>query len=199
MQESPVIFLIQGSFQVPGVYERLVHSLQTLGHVTIQPRLPSCTDTDAPEYPQTTLVDDALAVRMELVRQVEYEHKTVVVAMHSYGGLVGSEAIPEDLSYTKRQSLGLPGGIIHLFYFCAFILDQGQSVLGTFGESPNNDVHVRNPVPAPRGYVVLTGQLARRTYVSLGGAGKALWRSARIRSVDVGIPAHCLSAQGTDD
>ncbi|KAI4251248.1 MAG: hypothetical protein LQ352_004973, partial [Teloschistes flavicans] len=141
MQESPVIFLIQGSFQVPGVYERLVHSLQTLGHVTIQPRLPSCTDTDAPEYPQTTLVDDALAVRMELVRQVEYEHKTVVVAMHSYGGLVGSEAIPEDLSYTKRQSLGLPGGIIHLFYFCAFILDQGQSVLGTFGESPNNDVH----------------------------------------------------------
>ncbi|KAL8786113.1 MAG: hypothetical protein Q9213_002978 [Squamulea squamosa] len=60
--------------------------------------------------------------------------------MHSYGGLVGSEAIPEELSYTHRQSLGLEGGVIHLFYFSTFVLSEGQSVLGTFGESPNNDV-----------------------------------------------------------
>ena len=66
----------------------------------------------------------------------------MVVAMHSYGGLVGSEAVPEDLSYTKRQSLNLPGGVIHLFYFNGFILSEGQSVLGVFGESPNNNVHV---------------------------------------------------------
>lgn len=29
---------------------------------------------------------------------------------------------------------------VHLFYFAAFILSEGQSVLGVFGESPNNDV-----------------------------------------------------------
>lgn len=30
--------------------------------------------------------------------------------------------------------------IVHMFYFAAFILTEGQSVLGVFGESPNNDV-----------------------------------------------------------
>ncbi|KAL8754281.1 MAG: hypothetical protein Q9199_004455 [Rusavskia elegans] len=147
MQELPVILLVQGSFQSPVVYQQLAQSLYALGFVTIHPRLPSCTNTDDPDFPKTTLVDDALAIRLELILQVEYEGKTVLVAMHSYGGLVGSEAIPEDLSFTKRQSLGLPGGVVHLFYFCAFLLDKGQSVLGTFGESPANDVHVREITP----------------------------------------------------
>ncbi|KAL8776351.1 MAG: hypothetical protein Q9194_003203 [Teloschistes cf. exilis] len=141
MAESPTIVLVQDSFQVPAVYERLVHSLHNLGYMTIQPRLPSCSDTGGPEYPKTTLIDDALAVRKELVRQVEYQHQTVVVVMHSYGGLVGGEAIPEDLSYTKRQSFGLPGGVIHLFYFCAYVLDQGESLLGTCGDRPSTNVH----------------------------------------------------------
>ncbi|KAL8836171.1 MAG: hypothetical protein Q9170_003024 [Blastenia crenularia] len=87
MLELPVILLVQGSFQLPIVYQQLAASLQALGFVTIHPRLPSCTNTDDPDYPKTTLVDDALAVRLELTRQVEYEGKTVVVAMHSYGGL----------------------------------------------------------------------------------------------------------------
>ena len=33
--------------------------------------------------------------------------------------------------------MGFP---VHLFYFAAFILTEGQSVLGVFGESPNNEV-----------------------------------------------------------
>ncbi|KAL8665979.1 MAG: hypothetical protein Q9168_007584 [Polycauliona sp. 1 TL-2023] len=142
MQALPEILLVQGSFQLPTMYEKLIQSLQALGFTTIQPQLPSCTNTDHPDFPKTILVDDALAVCLELTRRVQYEGKTVMVVMHSYGGLVGSEAIPEDLSYTERQALGLPGGVIHLFYFCAFILDKGQSVLGTFGEPPTNDVHV---------------------------------------------------------
>ncbi|OTA98058.1 hypothetical protein M426DRAFT_326290 [Hypoxylon sp. CI-4A] len=60
--------------------------------------------------------------------------------MHSYGGLVGNEAVTKDLSFDQRQSAGLPGGVVHLFYFAAFILFVGQSVLDVFGESPNNDI-----------------------------------------------------------
>lgn len=144
MAQSPTILLVQGSFQVPAVYEQLVHNLQAVGYVTVQPRLPSCSNTDAPEYPNITLIDDALAVREKLLRIVEYEHKMVVVVMHSTGGLVGSEAIPEDLSYTKRQSLGLSGGVIHLFYIGASMLDKGESLLETFGDwPPSSDIHVR--------------------------------------------------------
>ncbi|KAI4260043.1 MAG: hypothetical protein L6R42_004244 [Xanthoria sp. 1 TBL-2021] len=169
MQESPVILLVQGSFQSPTVYQQLTQSLQALGYVTTHPRLPSCTNTDDPDFPKTTLVDDALAVRLELIRQVEYEGKTVVVAMHSYGGLVGSEAIPEDLSYTKRRSSGLQGGVVHLFFFCAFILDKGQSVLDTFGESPTNHVH-------PDGRITLL-DASRVLYNDLPPPEAALWAS----------------------
>ncbi len=58
--------------------------------------------------------------------------------MHSYGGLVGSEATVEDLGWAKRKEQGLAGGVIHFIFFSAFLLSKGQSVLGAFGESPNN-------------------------------------------------------------
>ncbi|EPE35860.1 alpha/beta-Hydrolase [Glarea lozoyensis ATCC 20868] len=138
--DKATILLVQGSFQTPLVYTSLVQRLLKLDYPTIHPSLPSCTNVDDPEFPSITLVDDALAVRLELIRQIEYKGNTVVVAMHSYGGLVGSEAIPEELAYSYRKSRGLSGGVIHLYYFSAFILPPGKSVLGAFGESPNNDV-----------------------------------------------------------
>lgn len=143
-QDLPTIVLVQGSFQIPDVYSKLVQGLMYRGYPTIFPRLPSCSNTDSPNFPQVSLVDDALAIRTELIRQVEYEGKDVVVVMHSYGGLVGSEAIAEDLTWAKRRAQGLPGGVIHIFFYAAFLLNEGQSVLSAFGESPNNDVRVRS-------------------------------------------------------
>lgn len=54
---------------------------------------------------------------------------------------MGSEAIPVDLTRSHRSAEGLPGGVIHFFFFSAFLLPAGQSVLSAYGESPNNDVH----------------------------------------------------------
>ncbi len=141
-QALPAIVLVQGSFQTPLVYQKLVAGLTAQGYPTLHPELPTCSNTESANFPQLSLVDDALAIRTELIRLIEYERKTVVVVMHSYGGLVGSEATTEDLSYSKRQAQGLSGGVIHLFLYSAFLLDEGQSVLGAFGESPNNDVRV---------------------------------------------------------
>ena len=142
-QDLPTIVLVQGSFQIRDVYSKLVRGLVARGYPTIHPRLPSCSNTDSPDFPQLSLVDDALAIRTELIRQIEYEGKTVVVVLHSYGGLVGGEAIAEELTWAKRQAQGLPGGVIHIFFYSAFLLNEGQSVLSAFGESPNNDVRVR--------------------------------------------------------
>ena len=141
-QELPTILLVQGSFQIPQVYLKLVQGLEAQGYPTIHPQLPTCSNTDSPHFPQLSLVDDALAIRTELIRQVEYQGKNVVVVMHSYGGLVGSEAATEELSYAKRHAQGLPGGVIHLFLYSAFLINEGQSVLSAFGESPTNDVKV---------------------------------------------------------
>ena len=139
---QPTIVLVQGSFQIRKVYDKLIGGLVARGYHTVHPELPSCSNTDSTDFPKLSLVDDALAIRTELTRLIEYEGKTVVVVMHSYGGLVGSEATTEELSFAKRQALGLPGGVVHLFLYSAFLLNEGQSVLSAFGESPNNDVKV---------------------------------------------------------
>ena len=138
-QELPTILLVQGSFQILQVYSKLVQGLEAQIHPTTHPQLPTCSNTDSPHFPQLSLVDDALAIRTELIRQVEYQGKNVVVAMHSYGGLVGSEAATEELSYAKRHAQGLLVGVIHLFLYFAFLINEDQSVLSAFGESPDND------------------------------------------------------------
>lgn len=139
--EKPTIVVVQGSFQTPLVYVDLEKGLRSRGYPVIHPTLPSCSNTDSPTFASVTLTDDALAVQDEVTRLVE-EGKLVVVVMHSYGGLVGSEAIPEELSYSNRKCRNLRGGVVHLFMFSAFLIEAGKSVLDAFGESPNNVVKV---------------------------------------------------------
>ncbi|KAJ8060600.1 hypothetical protein OCU04_010911 [Sclerotinia nivalis] len=62
--------------------------------------------------------------------------------MYSYRGLIDSETIPEELIYIYRNVRRLSGGVIHLYYFSAFILPVGRSVLCAFGESLNNDIRL---------------------------------------------------------
>ena len=142
IQDLPTIMLIQGSYQIPQVYDLLRQGLIAQGYTAVQPKLPSCSDTENSDFPQRSLTDDAAAIHDELSRLVNGGGKTVLVVMHSYGGLVGIEAITEDLVYTNRHARDLDGGVIHLFMYSAFVLDEGQSVLGVFGESPNNKITV---------------------------------------------------------
>ena len=145
LHDKPTILIIQGCFQRPVVNEALEHRLESLGYPTVHPPLPTCGDAQDPNFPSLTLLDDATAVRNKLVQLVEFHQKTVMVVMHSYGGLVGSEAFPESMSHSKRRKDGLPGGVIHLFFVGAFLLDPGQSMLGTFGISPNDKIEVNTP------------------------------------------------------
>ncbi|KJZ72503.1 hypothetical protein HIM_08172 [Hirsutella minnesotensis 3608] len=137
---KPTLLLIQGSFQLQEVYAKLVKTLEASGFSVIHPALPSISGHDDPAFSSRTLADDARVIRRELEQLVEEQNKTVFVLMHSYGGLVGGEAIPEELSREARRRAGSAGGVIHLFYFAAVILSPGQSVLGVFGESPNTHV-----------------------------------------------------------
>ena len=171
-QDLPTIILIQGSFQIPEVYSKAVRGLVARGYATIHPQLPSCSNTESLDFPQLSLVDDALAIRNELIRQIEYEGKIVVMVLHSYGGLVGSEAIPEELTWVNRQAQGLPGGVVHIFFYSALLLGEGQSVLSVFGESPNNDVK-----PEGRLYILHGDQIL---YSDLQPSEASLWASRLI-------------------
>jgi alpha-beta hydrolase superfamily lysophospholipase len=135
---------VQGSFHTPQAYDALTQALKDQGFTTFQPELPSCSNTEDGDFPSKTLHGDSAVIKGLIERLDNDEGKRVFVIMHSYGGLVGSNAMSEDLGFTYRQSAGLSGGVISFFYIAAFLLDKGQSVLGAFGESPKNDVKVHN-------------------------------------------------------
>lgn len=69
---------------------------------------------------------------VELVKQVLEgllsAGKRVLVAAHSYGGLVASEAFGERHTLASRQKRGLGGGIVRILYFACFILPSGSAI-----------------------------------------------------------------------
>ena len=136
------VVIVPGSFQKPAVYKPLSDGIRAQGYHTVQLQHSSCIDVDDPDFAKKDLDADTSLVRETIENLVDNEQREVVVVMHSYGGLVGSNAIPEHLSLSQRQSQGLAGGVAHLFYFSAFIMGQGQSVLNTYGESPDDEVKV---------------------------------------------------------
>ncbi|KAL2827446.1 Alpha/beta hydrolase fold-1 [Aspergillus pseudoustus] len=169
--EKPAIVLVQGAFQTALVYKALCTSLQSRGSHAVLPALPSCSDVENEDFPTRSLTDDA-AVITKAIEQLVDEGKRVVVAMHSYGGIVGSEAIPESLSYTARQAQGLAGGVVHLFYYAAFVLKVGTTVLETFGESPNGDARDDGRFGIKNG--------AKTLYGDLPDAEATMWESRLI-------------------
>ncbi|KAI1396384.1 catalytic protein [Hypoxylon fuscum] len=166
---KPAILLIQGSFQLPEVYGKLVRALIAKGYPVIHPPLPSLTGHERPDFASTSLSDDANVIQDELRRLVEQERKQVVILMHSYGGLVGIEATPEEFSWAKRREQGLAGGVLRLILLAAFVLSEGQSVMGTFGKSPNHEIQ-----PDGRFHIK---EAARRLYNDLPSEEAQYWES----------------------
>ncbi|PVH99908.1 alpha/beta-hydrolase [Periconia macrospinosa] len=136
---KPVVVLLQGAFQLPDVYHKFARLIESHGFPVVQPSYPSLAGQDEPDFTKKTLADDVQVVEAAIRKLVEDENKTVVVAMHSYGGLVGAESVPEDLTLKRRKERGLSGGVAYFFYNAAFVMPKGQSVATAVGDSPNHD------------------------------------------------------------
>lgn len=80
---------------------------------------------------------DAQMVRSQILSLLD-KSREVIMPLHCYGGAVGTEAT-KGLSISQRASDGLPGGIMHLIYMCAFMLQVGGSVGGASLPRPDPD------------------------------------------------------------
>lgn len=116
--------IIHGAWHSPRHFQLLINALSKRGYDTVAPLLPSVRGN-----PKVDLYDDAKAVQSGLKRLIERNEKEVVVVMHSYGGMVGTEAIEKFLSRSERQKRGLNGGVVSLFYMTAFLGPKGSSLL----------------------------------------------------------------------
>ncbi|KAL8824776.1 MAG: hypothetical protein Q9191_004829 [Dirinaria sp. TL-2023a] len=79
--------------------------------------------------------EDTAVIRAALEHLIESEGKDVILVMHSYGGLAGTNAV-SGLEKAARIAKGRQGGITHCLFIAAFLVPKGQSLLGMFPERP---------------------------------------------------------------
>lgn len=126
---KPTVFFIHGAWHSPKHFQRVRDVFEAEGFPTECPLQPTF---DA-KPPTMKMYEDAKVIRAELTKLVEDEGKDVIVVMHSYGGVVGTEAVHESLAKKARESKGLPGGVLALLYMCAFLLPPDNSLGSALG------------------------------------------------------------------
>lgn len=133
MSKSKIdIAIAHGSFGTNKTMQPLIEAFKTHGVDAVCPPLPTSEAVSRPVGTSPTAThalhsDDAIIFRSTLSDLILKAGKTVLVVIHSAGGIPGTEAITPELEYHTRQTHGLPGGVIGIFFMAAFIVPPGQS------------------------------------------------------------------------
>ncbi|KAI8966557.1 alpha/beta-hydrolase [Daldinia sp. FL1419] len=120
---QPTIVLVPGAWTLPAAYRKLVDALRAKSFTVYVPALPS---NNGARPPNSSHEADVAAVR-EIVETLVNDGNEVILFMHSYGGVVGTNAI-EGLTRKDCEAKGASGGVIYLFYLSAYLLAKGQSI-----------------------------------------------------------------------
>lgn len=107
--------------------------MESEGYPTVCPLQPTYSAKPAPPAPVISFADDGKTIQATLDDLIEQKGKDVIVAMHSYGGVLGSASVHESYGKKAREAKGLPGGVLQLFYMCAFILPISNSLASALG------------------------------------------------------------------
>lgn len=111
--EKPIFVLAPGAWHTPDCFELIQDKLHAQGYETRGVVYPSV----GAEPPDKGLFDDAAALRAEIEMHANQERQVIVV-VHSYGGLVGAEAV-KGLGHKQRKTEGKNGGVTLLVYLAA--------------------------------------------------------------------------------
>ncbi|KAF2170208.1 hypothetical protein M409DRAFT_19811 [Zasmidium cellare ATCC 36951] len=124
------IVIVHGSWHVPQHYSLLIEALNKKGFENVHyPRLPSAVNA-LPLPPTATLAHDSLTIHQKVESLADAGHPILII-MHSYGGVVGGNAL-SDLLWPQRQAANKLGGVVHLVYAAAFVIPGGTSLLTPF-------------------------------------------------------------------
>ena len=129
MPSKPLVYVLHGAWHNPEYFQTVKVKFEAPGYNLLCPQQPS---TGA-SPPTKTLHDGATYVRAELELLIEHGQEVVLV-MHSYGGVVETQAAT-GLGKAERMKKGKSGGIVRLFYACAFLLPLGSDLCRLLGGS----------------------------------------------------------------
>ncbi|XDG00629.1 hypothetical protein ABKA04_000244 [Annulohypoxylon sp. FPYF3050] len=131
---KPTLIIIHGAWHVPENYAKLTRALESQGYEVHVPRLPS---VNGARPPNSDLTTDTHLIR-SYVESLVRAGRTVLAIMHSYGGMVGTNAL-HDLGVSARQALGLRGGVSHLIYMAAYAVPEGTAMIDKITEFGHKD------------------------------------------------------------
>lgn len=123
---KPSILLIPGATGLPDHYDAFFKVIAARGYEIRGLHLPSvCLKTETREGPPPTMYDDAAFIAKN-VESLADEGKDVLIIMHSYGGVPGTESV-KGLSKSERQKQGKKGGVVRFAYMTCLVPAVGVS------------------------------------------------------------------------
>ena len=167
------VVIASGSYHTPEPYQPFVDFLAAQGVKAHCPQLPTSDltklnisdpanpDYDNPPPPQgyPQPAEDAFVLN-QVINQIVSQGKYVVVIGHSSGGFAAAYVTEPELQARVRKAKGQTGGILGIFFECAFLIPPNDSVHTFFQPKdgsqavipPFNVVHVSpiNSKPARR-------------------------------------------------
>lgn len=126
---KPIIIFVPGAFHPASCWDNVRSSLEKYSFQTVAISLPSVSaGSDV-----TSHHEDAAAIRKILSQLIIDDRKDVILVMHSYGGVPGSEVVRGlEKSVREKETVGACG-VIHCVYVTAFLVPTGASFLGLLG------------------------------------------------------------------
>ncbi len=137
---TPTVVIVPGFWEGRESFKATTSAIISAGYACTTVQLPS-TGTVPPNNP--TMHDDTNAIRKVLGEILE-QGKEVILAMHSAGGFLGSNAI-EGMSVEERKAQGKDGGVRKLLFLTAGLVPEGTM----HTTPPFCDVQVCDPWRAP--------------------------------------------------
>lgn len=137
----PALVIVPGNFSLPRFWSAIQRSVEDKGYPVEVVPLQSSREERIDPAPG--LADDVKEAQLVLNKHIN-QGKDVVMLMHSYGGMVGTEAT-RGLSRNEREKAGLKGGITRLIFLAAIFAPPGKSTRGLYeanpGRYPRREVH----------------------------------------------------------
>lgn len=132
MASKPDFILVPGAWHDPSAFQPTTTILEKAGYVVHGVSLPSV--GASPHL--KSFQPDVNAIRT-VVDKVLSSGKNVVLVYHSYGGVVGAEALTDYVKELESGSKKQSAGEIHrLVYCCAFCLPAGASLMLALNNKP---------------------------------------------------------------
>ncbi|KAJ7645047.1 hypothetical protein DFH06DRAFT_1425698 [Mycena polygramma] len=176
---KPTIIIIPASFSPVSLYTAVISDLEAHGYPVYRIEL----ETVGRRKMAPTMYDDTAKVASMVTRLAD-EGKDVVLAPHSYGGVVACEA-SKGLAKSLREKEGKQGGIIRIVFVSAVVPQEGQLLMDVLAGKEVNSTNVE----LQGEYLVLDpARTAQASYSELAPEEALSWAS-RMRE-------HAVAAMG---